>query len=80
MILYYGSILQARSFIGDIDKQVGNKLYQIATRFKGTDERLMLLVGYVCDGRLNTELQMAGRRGIWLHLIISSYRYICSGV
>ena len=56
-------IIQARTHSNDISRQVGNKLYQIATRFKGSDERVWLLVQYVCEGKLATEPQMTGRCG-----------------
>ena len=55
--------MQAKSLCNEIDKQLGNKLYQIATRFKGSNERAELLVEYVCNGKLVTEPQMIGGCG-----------------
>lgn len=43
---------------GDISKQVGNMLYHIATRFKGSQENTKLLIDYVCSNKITSELQL----------------------
>ena len=43
-----------------MDKPVGNLLYQIATCFKGSNERVNLLVKYVCELKLNSVQQISG--------------------
>lgn len=43
-----------------MDKPVGNLLYQVATCFKGSNERVNLLVKYVCELKLNSAQQISG--------------------
>lgn len=45
---------------GEFDKPLGNLLYHIATRYKGPDGRVSMLVGYVCAKKLTTEPQTTG--------------------
>ena len=40
---------------------MGTLLYHIATRFKGSDDRVDLLLQYVCDNRIASEPQLTGR-------------------
>ena len=53
---------QARIKIDDgaINKVVGNLLYHMATRYKGSKERLTMLLEYVCSERLTSEPQLTG--------------------
>ena len=55
-------LLQARELRvgGHVDKAVGTLLYHIATRFRGSQERAAMLAEYVCEGKVNTEVQLTG--------------------
>ncbi len=41
-------------------KSMGNLLYHMATRFKGSETRAALVVDYVCSDKLTSEPQLAG--------------------
>ena len=43
-----------------MDKKVGNLLYHMATRFKGSEERAAMLLEYVCDLRISSGEQLSG--------------------
>ena len=43
-----------------ISKGMGNLLYHIATRFKGHRGRASMLVKYIAEEKLTSELQLAG--------------------
>lgn len=51
-------ITKAKSIKEDIDKQIGNFLYQIATCYKGTETRIEFLVEYVCSEKLSLGPQL----------------------
>lgn len=54
---------QTRDKLGSepISKVVGNLLYHIATRFKGSGSRASMLLDYVSTGKLVTEQQLSGK-------------------
>ena len=55
------NLFQANSLYSEgFDKSTGNLLYHIATRYKGPEGRINLLVNYVCAKKLTTEPQATG--------------------
>ena len=57
--------------LGDaVDKAMGNLLYHMATRFKGSEERTSLLLDYVCGKKICTELQITGSDKAYLLQIL----------
>ena len=63
MCVFYSTCLfQANSLRnGGFDKSIGNLLYHIATRYKGPEGRINLLVNYVCAKKLTSEPQATGK-------------------
>lgn len=58
-------MFQTRAKLGDdsISKVMGNLLYHMATRFKGSKERASMLLDYISGGKLTTEQQLSGK--VW---------------
>lgn len=50
---------------GSLDKSQGNLLYHLATRFKGTQPRLEMVLEYICDRRIASEPQLTGLAGLF---------------
>ena len=51
-----------------MSKVVGNLLYHVATRFKGSPARAGLLLACVCDGRISGGEQLTGGWSLQLPL------------
>lgn len=43
-----------------VSKVMGNLLYHMATRFKGSQERASMLLEYICTEEVCTEQQLSG--------------------
>ena len=52
--------VQAQLNSEPVSKAIGNLLYHMATRFKGSPERASILLEYICAGKLCTEQQLSG--------------------
>ena len=54
--------MQSTSLLGGgkIDRVMGKLLYQVATRYEGSDANRDMLVEYVCGGKLTNEPQLSG--------------------
>jgi len=55
-------VLQTRAKLNSdsVPKVMGNLLYHLATRFKGSKERASMLLDYIATGKVGTEQQLTG--------------------
>lgn len=52
--------IQAKLSSTSVSKVIGNLLYHVATRFKGSAERVSIFLDYICAGQITTEQQLSG--------------------